>query len=135
MSETEKAEPTEEGPRDFAAFLRMLAGGDALRDLADGLHDIAKHMRAEAKLRHAKVKGSLAFTVNFTTDEKGTTNVSYAVKTTKPSPKTSDSVLWITKGGNMTPENPAQQKFDLREADGNDEQRDVDGAEEGSRSV
>lgn len=126
MAETEK-KPAEEGPRSFTVFMRDLSDGEAEGELSYQLHELCKRMQEEAAARNDKVKGKLALTVSLQAEPSGIVGVSYAVDVKAPKRRTSPAVFWLTRGGNLTGQNPKQQKLPLREvAAPPAEARDVD---------
>ena len=116
----------EEGPRSFAHFFQSLDGGEANVCASVDLHKLSSALRDEAKRRRSAVKGTLTLTLELKCDEAGTVEANYTTKIKEPVRKSSKSIFWLTKGGNLTPENPRQQNLPLREVQGGSgEVRDV----------
>jgi hypothetical protein len=117
MSKEAKKEPEEkeEGPRSFSVFVGNLAEGEAERELSYHLHEVCKRLQEEAHLRQAVVKGGLVLKIKIAADKNGTAAIHYDVEPKMPKRQTSNSVYWMTKGGNLTPDNPKQQSFKLKE--------------------
>lgn len=107
---TEQNTETEEGPRSFLHFLESLAEGEAKSVLSAELHALCEALQSEAEARRAKVAGTLTLTLNVTVEGK-LAAIGYAVTTKKPSPKRAASVMWLTRGGNLTTQNPQQQQL------------------------
>jgi hypothetical protein len=108
--------PKEEGPRGFGPFLSKLDEGQLIERLADELKDVTVALDRHAQ-SHGKAKGTLSLTLSITI-ENGIATIIPAVATKLPKVPQGQSVMWITPGGNLTPENPRQQKLPLREVPG-----------------
>lgn len=104
----------DEGPRDFARFLALLADGEAHRECSVELHELGKVMQHIAQDEHREVKGKLTLEIGLKTDALSVVSATYTIKVAKPSPSRPKTVLWMTDGANFTPENPRQQKLPLR---------------------
>lgn len=128
---TTTTEPTkEEGPRSFAKFIHDLADGECESETSYELHELMKRCQEEAAARGVKVKGSLTFKINFNVEQsakQSIVQIGYEVTAKAPKRRTSPATFWLTKNGNLTAHNPAQQKLALREVTGPDqrEARDV----------
>jgi hypothetical protein len=118
MPENKQTPEPEEGPRSFVNFLTTIADGEAERELSYQLHELARRMQEEAHTRGDKVSGSLSLNIKMVVDNLGHAIVGYDVSTKQPKRKTSGAVFWLTAGGNLTPDNPKQQKLNLRHVDG-----------------
>lgn len=128
-------QPAQEGPRSFVHFLGQLAQGEAEANASHEMHELLKRIDEEAHLRNARVKGKLKFSLNFAADENGVVSVSYDVETKAPPRKTTSSVFWMSRGSNLVPENPKQQKFPLRDVSARQETRTVDAPAAPAREV
>lgn len=124
----------EEGPRCFVEFLRNVGYGDALRDLSDELHTLNNAMQDQALALNKRVTGELTLKLKFSQDERGVAGVAYEVVRKDPKKKTSESVFFVTKGGNLQIENPRQQKMPFRDVSA-PEAQDVDFDESGDSEV
>jgi hypothetical protein len=126
------ADKTDEGTRGFDAFLRHIDDGVLHADASKELHDLAAKLHDYVGAHGGIAKGSLILTISLAALANGTVDVVADVKTKEPKPKRARSVFWLTKGNNLSPENPRQQKLPLREvpAAPKDKPRDVaaDGA-------
>jgi hypothetical protein len=107
-----------EGPRSFVSFLNNIADGEAEGELSYQLHELVKRMREESVARGDTVSGGLTLKLKFKVDNLGHVIVGYKVTKTEPDRKTSGAHFWLTKGNNLTVENPKQQKLPLREVPG-----------------
>lgn len=118
----------DEGPRSFSTLLGQLADGEAERDLSEQLLELTKKIQDEALARGSEAKGALSLKIAITADHKGVATVTYVVDVKHPKRRTSAQLYWLTKGGNLTPENPRQTKLPLRDVSGSRETRDVSAA-------
>lgn len=112
---TAAAAEAKEGARSLLKFMGDIAGGELEIEGSRELHDLAKILDSEARYRNSTVKGGLTITIKFSTDETGTTDVTYDVKSKTPTRKTTRSTFWMTKGGNLSVTNPKQLGLALRE--------------------
>lgn len=110
MSEQKKP-AKDEGPRSFTRALEMLAGGECQQQAAEELHALLRKLSDEATARQSAVTGELTLTLKIKVDRDKTAEVVHAVKTKAPQKRTQRSVLWLTPGGNLVPENPRQQSL------------------------
>lgn len=135
MTMATKEPKPEEGTRSFARFIEMLDTGQAQLVASEKLHQLAVKMRDEALAQHRSVTGSITLTINLSCDETGTVDAKYNVKSKEPTPRSSKSIFWMTKGGNLTVENPRQQTLGLREVKGDADVRNIDGEKPAVREV
>lgn len=108
----------DEGPRDFSRILMLLDEGVAHCTLSEELQKLTRAVQTQAKARSKKVAGTLSLTLQLACDETGVVSIAYDVARKDPKPKRSQTLLWITKGGNLTEHNPRQQRLPLREVTG-----------------
>ena len=132
---TDETDKTEEGPRSFSLLLQQVADGDAHAELSQSLHELTLGLAVAARATAGVVKGELMLRLRMTVDEKGVVGVGYEVKIKEPPPTRSSSVFWITKGGNLTPENPRQANLFPRDVTKQEEAKDVGTDEQDARSV
>lgn len=118
MTTDPKNDPADEGPRDFSRFLQTLAEGDAHTELSEDLHALGQALITQAKAQHKDVSGELVLKLKFQADPKGIVAARYEITRKDPAPARAASVLWITKGGNFTEQNPQQQVLPLRDVGG-----------------
>jgi hypothetical protein len=103
--------PKEEGPRSFAVFLRKLGQGEAESSLSYELHELGKRLQEEAHARNEKVKGTLTLSLAFEAEpEEELVKVAYDVKAKPPKPRRAKGYFWLTKGGNLSTEQPKDTK-------------------------
>lgn len=112
---TEQVDEREEGPRSFARFLEQLADGDAHAEASEVLFELGKALSDHAYAVGGKAKGKLGITFDFEHDDDGTTTVRYAITSKKPTPRRPKTVMWQTKHGNFTTQNPKQQELPLHD--------------------
>lgn len=113
--------PTEKDrPVQFRDFLFDLGEGEAHQQLTELLARITKAMRVRALADHQKVKGELAIKIKFATNEHLVVSADYDINFKDPKAPRPNSVLWLDKFGNLTPQNPKQQNLPgmLREVPG-----------------
>lgn len=104
-----------EGPRSFARFLEQLAGGDAHAEASHELFELGKALSDHAYNVGGKAKGKLTITLDFEHDDSGVTTVRYGLTVKKPTPRRPKTVMWQTKHGNFTTQNPKQQELPLHD--------------------
>ena len=103
----------EEGPRSFARFIELLADGEAHCELSETLQKLGIKLQEEAERTCQVAKGEIVLRLRFKVEDNGIAGVGYEIKVKEPEPARPGSVFWLTKGGNLTPENPRQQKLPL----------------------
>lgn len=124
---------SKEGPRAFARFVEALGQGDAHREMSEELHILGNRLQDEALGRDRKVKGELVVTFKFTAHPNGMVATDYVIKRKDPTKSTTPGVMWLTKGGNLSPENVRQPELpgirevrpahdDVHEIDGDDDE-------------
>lgn len=110
---TEKESP--EGPRDFALFLRSIDDGSITDEAAKKLQELTAELSDQVALYGGTAKGVVTLTFALNAHANGTVDVLGDVKVKAPKPKRARSVFYVTKGRNLSPDNPRQQKLPLRE--------------------
>lgn len=108
----------EEGARNFLVFLRELANGAAVNELSYQLHKLTTTMQEEACAQQKEVRGGLTLQINVVADEQNQAEIGFTVAIKVPSRKTPRSLMFLTKGGNLTIKNPRQQELPLRQVPG-----------------
>lgn len=108
----------EEGAHSFAHQVATLCEGEANEAISDEMFALLQSLRAEASARRKQVKGTLKVELFFVVDDNDTVGITYSVKKKAPEPRRQSAHMWLTKGGNLSPENPRQQKLPLREVNG-----------------
>lgn len=104
-----------EGPRSITRLLDKVNDGQTQIELSEELHELCKELIATARAKSAKVRGS--FDIKFTLDvtARGEVSLSVAHKRTAKKPIAAPTHFWMTKGGNLTDQNPQQTKLPLTE--------------------
>ncbi len=106
--------PTQEGPRAFARWFEKLGDGQAHFDMSRALFELGGVLRQQA-LERGECKGELTLKLKFKVDPHLQVITSYQVTVKEPEPSRPASMHWLTKGGNLTVENPRQTSLPLRE--------------------
>ena len=115
-----------EGPHAFSRFLALLGDGAAHIELSQHLHELGQRLGREADAQGTKVKAELTLKVKLEYEPRGVVSAAYEIQRKVPAPRRPKSVLWLTSGGNLTPNNPKQQNLQFREVKGGrDDARDV----------
>lgn len=128
MSHQDDIEENEEGPRSFAHTIATFAEGELNADCSKELRDLLFVMHEEATRLEKPMKGSFKLELTIEVSEAGMVGIAPSIKTKAPEKKRRGSHMWVTKGGNLTHENPRQQTLPgLREVGGgrNEAPRDV----------
>lgn len=98
----------QEGPRSFARFLEQLGDGDVHQELSDELYELGRQLLTQARARLQEVKGTLTLKLKFKADPKGVVDIDHVVEVKVPKPKRAAATMFLTKGGNLSVENPRQ---------------------------
>lgn len=109
---TEQAQ--QEGARSFAHWLTRLGDGQAAADLSQAMFELGGELRRHA-LDRGEAKGELTLHLKFKVDNIGQVITTYQVKVKEPEPVRPASMFWLTKGGNLSVENPRQTTLPLRQ--------------------
>lgn len=110
----EQKEQQAEGPRSFAVTLQQLADGEAHGELTEALYELLDACTTKASQTNGSGSGELIFKLKIKVDARGQAGLAYEVNTKIPKEKRAPAHMWITAGGNLTPQNPRQQTLDLR---------------------
>ena len=113
MKRNDEEKLIEEGPRSFARFLEQVADGQAQLDLSDELYRLCLRLREEALAQTSAVTGELDLKLTIRVEPTGIVAIAYGIKRKEPAPKRPGSIMWLTEGGNLTPQNPRQQTLPL----------------------
>lgn len=130
-SENEGAAPTPpappaEGPRSFVNVLAKISDGELESEASYQLHELGKRLQELSLMTHGKAKGKVKLILNLTADPSGTVALSYQIDVTAPKMPTTPAIFWLTKGGNLTPQNPKQLEIGgLRDVTAKRELRDA----------
>jgi hypothetical protein len=104
----------QEGPRGFGPFLSRIDDGRVYDDLGEQLQKLCGELDQYAQ-NFGKAKGELSVNLKLSVEANGVVSVVVDVKTKAPKVTRPKSIFWLTKGNNLSPENPRQQKLPLRE--------------------
>ncbi len=97
--------------RPITDTLRLLDGGVFLDIASDKMNELVKRVDETGR------SGKLTITLDLKRAREGAVNITPSVTTKVPEVKADPSLLWVTVEGNLTVENPSQQKLDLRTVD------------------
>lgn len=126
MSKDATAE-VDEGARSATRFIEQVGEGQCAADLSHALHKLGLKLAHETRNRQSKAAGELVLKLKFVAEPNGIVGVGYEINAKEPKAATSGSVFWITKGGNLSNENPRQTSFPgVREVKRNPEVRELD---------
>ena len=116
----------DEGARSATRFIEKIADGQCQADLSHALHKLGLKLAVETRNRAAKCTGELVLKIKLTAEPTGIVGVGYEINAKEPKSPTSGSVFWLTKGGNLSDENPRQTSFPgVREVKRSDDVRDL----------
>lgn len=132
---TKTKDEKEEGARDFAVFLTHIDDGTVHADASRDLHALVAKLSDYVTQHGGKAKGSLILTVNLSALQNGTVDVVADVKVKEPKAVRARSVFWVTKGNNLSHENPRQQKLPLREVPPATRARELDADDRTTRTL
>lgn len=116
-----------EGARGFAVVLQQLDDGCFHAEVSEALRKLNRELSDMANSHGGKVKGTMTLALTLTAQDDGTISIDCDVKTKSPKPRRPRSLFWLTKGDNLTLDNPRQQKLPLRDVGGAGRARDVGG--------
>lgn len=108
-------EKKEEGARSFAHFIANVADGEFHEELSDELHDLVQECERDASRRESTSTGELTLKLKIKVDHRGVASIVHDLTVKHPKTKRSPATMWVTPGGNLTPENPKQQSLPLRD--------------------
>lgn len=100
--------------RSFGQVLQSLEDGQLVDDLSIAIRDLNAKLQRQAEAQ-GKAKGELVLKIKLQADAGGTVQVDGEIVTKEPKPARARSVMWLTKDGNLSADNPRQTKLPLRE--------------------
>jgi len=103
------------GPRGFAVLIQQVDEGSLHAELSTAMQELAVRLNEHANRFHRDAKGEMTLTLGMSVDAKGVVALTGSVKTKLPKAPKVSSQFWLTTEGNLTLENPRQQKLALRE--------------------
>lgn len=107
--------PIEEGPRAFARTLELIADGTCHVELSEEQHDLLKKLHSHAMHTQGVAQGEITLKIKYRVEATGVVGLKYDVKVKEPTKLRPNAVMWITPGGNLTPQNPKQPELFPRE--------------------
>lgn len=108
----------DEGARSFAHLLTQIDEGSFNEELSAAMRELARDLNSYACKFRRDGKGEIAIGLRVAVDEKGVTSVVGEFKVKRPKVPRASSQFFLTVGGNLSLENPRQQKLPLREVAG-----------------
>lgn len=114
MSDQPTNKPDDEGARSFGVMLAAIEGGDLHDELSRVLRETCAELSRQADHYHAKAKGALSLKLAIEVDPTGIVVVKGSVEAKTPKPKRNGQAFWLTKGGNLSVENPRQMSLPIR---------------------
>jgi hypothetical protein len=129
---TDKHSP-EEGPRSFGVILSQIDEGVLHAELGRELQKLLVDLRELAV--GAKAKGKMVLTLGITVESNGIVSIDPDVVTKVPNPKRARAIFWLTKGANLSAQDPRQQSLPLREAPAAGKAKDVAADDRPAKSV
>lgn len=104
----------QEGPRGFAVILQQIDDGALHGELGDELQKLVRELGEQSTRFQRPSKGKITLTLSIVAVG-STVEVNGDVKVTTPKKPRDRSVFYRTPGGNLTLDNPKQQKLALKE--------------------
>lgn len=105
----------EEGARGFAVTLQQIDEGRFHAEVSEAVHALNRSLDSHATTYGVTAKGELTLVLRLAASPNGTVQVLGEVRTKTPKPPRSGSVFWLTRGLNLSPENPKQTKLPLQQ--------------------
>lgn len=127
MSQKTKVEEIEEGARNFSVVLAHMkdedeegepTGASALDLVNAAVHDVVSHLRDESVALEAERKGEVVVRIPIAVFKSKATVGCDIEKKLPKAPKRKPTALYVTKGGNLSTEQPKQKKLPLHAVEG-----------------
>ncbi len=128
-------EKKDEGVRSAAVLLTQVDDGALNAELSEAIHKTVNQLYEMAHQQAKDAKGEVTLKFGLSVSEKGFVAVRGTVDTKVPKAKGAAGHFWITPGGNLTLENPRQQKLGFRDVSGPKTAIDVPPAATAARDV
>lgn len=96
--------------------------GNFLSELLQENADLIAELQDHQKAYGGAPKGSLSISIAYELGKGGIVNMKASFATKAPKTPAASAVAWVTRDGDLTPENPAQMKLNLRDATAHDRQ-------------
>lgn len=104
--------PSTEGARSFARVVEFACSGAMHADASEEFHQFLGKLKKLAQ-RNNGAKGTFTLTLNVALDEADQAQLHYSLKSKVPETKRRNGAAWLTRGGNLTPDNPRQRELPL----------------------
>jgi hypothetical protein len=125
---------TEEGARAFGHVLHELEDGGLHVELSSQLRATCEQLAAHAE-SYGKATGSLTLTLRLSADRGGPVAIDAEVTSKTPRVSRPKTIMWLSKGFNLVPHNPRQQKLPIHEVPAPAPPRDVDASSRPGRTL
>lgn len=109
-----KNDTKDEAPRGFAVLLGQIDDGALHAEISEVVQEVAKTLTAGVDNFGVDQKGSVTLTLKLKARKDGTILIEGDVKKKVPELRRGTGLFWLSPGGNLSPENPRQQKLPLR---------------------
>ncbi len=105
----------DDGPRGFAVIVQEIEDGALHAEISDALQKLNRALDEHVSAYETTARGELVIKLTLKAEPNGTVAVHGEVKTKTPPKRKRGQVFWLTKGNNLSPENPRQTKLPLRD--------------------
>lgn len=129
MGKKKSEESVEEGPHSFSVLLSKLENGGLIPRVSEEMLALNTELRDIVSTSHLKAKGTLTLKLDVIVEPNGVVVIQATCDTKTPKLHGGTSVMWLTKGGNLTPTNPKQLELPVRSLE-DPERREIDEDEE-----
>lgn len=115
----------QEGPRSAAVILHELGDGSTLADFSAEIQRTVLACERYALDMGSAGKGKVVLTLDLRVEKNGTCAVRAAVTAKVPRAVAPPAAMWVTKGGNLSPENPRQTGLPFRDINQRAAEREI----------
>lgn len=102
--------------RSLDQVLSLADNGDYLPELLADHTELIQALKDFANAYGAKATGSFTLKITYKTDQYGALDVAFTHEVKKPKRPGAKAIAWATADGAVTPNNPAQLRFGIRDA-------------------
>lgn len=115
----------DEMPRSAAVILHELGDGSTLAELSAEIQRTVLACERYALDMGSAGKGKVVLTLDMRVEKNGTCAVRASVAAKVPRAVAPPAAMWVTKGGNLSPENPRQAGLPFRDVNQRAEAREI----------